>query len=90
MFFNATTTNKPGVLNQLKEEATPEEVYSGCWGFVDVGFFAYNVNGNIGIGCGLNNIMKKKDGERLDGRRSADSAFKDIEVEDDDDDEAIF
>ena len=55
------------------------------WAIVSVTFFGYDVSGNRGVACGLNNIMKFKDGERLGGRSSAESDFADVSMEDDDD-----
>ena len=55
-----------------------DEVYSGCYANVSVNFFAFNTEGNIGIGCGLGNIQKIKDGERLSGGASADEDFDDM------------
>ena len=49
--------------------------YSGCYGHVHVNLFPYNTAGNRGIGVGLNNLMKSADGDRLDGRKSAEDAF---------------
>lgn len=53
----------------------PSEVYSGCYARVSINFFAYNQNGNKGIGCGLNGIQKIADGEPLAGGVSAQEAF---------------
>lgn len=76
MFFNAANKQKPGIVD---EHAQPlldkDKLYSGAWGRVDCGLYAFNFSGNIGIGAGLNNIMFVKDDERLDGRVSAESAF---------------
>jgi hypothetical protein len=44
-----------------------------------VRFFGYDQAGNKGVGCGLNNIQKLKDGERLDGTVSAEAAFEDAD-----------
>lgn len=53
----------------------PAEVYSGCYGNVNVTFFAYNSAGKKGIGCGLNGLQKTQDGEPLGGRVTAEEAF---------------
>ena len=85
-FMNANSTTKPGIVDKdLNEILDPDEVYSGCWGKASVNFFAYDSNGNKGIGCGLNNIQKIRDGERLGAARA--SAGEDFSKEDDDDDE---
>lgn len=52
------------------------EVYSGCYGNVNVGFYAYNNSGKKGIGCGLNGLQKTRDGEPLGGNSiTAEQAF---------------
>lgn len=88
MFLNANSSQKPGIIDKdLNEILDPDEVYSGCWGRASINFFAYNNSGNKGIGVGLNNIQKLKDGERLGGARaSAESDFGDVPFDDDDDD----
>lgn len=76
-FINASAKQKPGVLNELGQQATPEEVYSGCYARVSVNFYAFNSNGNKGIACGLNNLMKTRDGDNLGGRIAAEDDFAD-------------
>jgi hypothetical protein len=53
----------------------PDEVYSGCYGRASLTFYAYNQQGSKGIACGLNNLQKLEDGERLGGVSSAASDF---------------
>lgn len=56
-----------------------DEVYSGCYANVSVNFYAFDTSGNKGIACGLGNIQKVRDGERLaGGGASADSDFDDL------------
>ena len=43
------------------------DVYSGCYGRVNVEFYAYNFNGKKGIGCTLGPVQKLRDGEALGG-----------------------
>lgn len=75
-FINASNTYPIGVVDRTgKPIMNREELYSGCYAHADVNFFAFNSNGNAGIGCSLNNLMKRADGERLDGHQSAESAF---------------
>jgi hypothetical protein len=77
-FFNASSKNQPGVVGpDAQPMMDPMEFYSGCWGHADVNFFPYNQKGNKGVGAGLNNVMKKRDDERLDGRMKAEDAFAD-------------
>ena len=76
-FINATNTKQPGVVDRFGNPIMDaDEVYSGCYGLADVQFFPFNQSGNVGVGGSLQNVMKKKDGERLDGRQSAQEAFK--------------
>jgi hypothetical protein len=91
-FLNASSNNKPGIVDKdLNEILDPEEVYSGCWGRASINFYAFNTSGNKGIGAGLNNIQKLKDGERLGAARaSAESDFGDGFTVDDGDDDDDF
>lgn len=78
-FFNASSKNQPGVVGaDLQPIMDANEFYSGCWGHADINFFPYNTAGNRGIGVGLNNLMKKEDDDRLDGRMKAEDAFADF------------
>ena len=85
MFLNANSTQKPGIVDKdLNEILDPDEVYSGCWGRASINFYPFSVNGNKGIGVGLNNVQKLKDGVHLGAARaSAESDFDD-DFEDDD------
>jgi hypothetical protein len=75
-FVNASSKNKPGVVGpDAKPMFDAEEFFSGCYGRADINFFPYNQAGNRGIGCGLNNLMMTRQGERLDGRQKAEDAF---------------
>jgi hypothetical protein len=54
-------------VTKIDEERSSEEFYSGCFGKASVNFYAFNVSGNKGIACGLNNLQKLEDGENLGG-----------------------
>lgn len=87
-FVNAKSTYKPGVVDaQLNEIIDSTELYSGCYGKASVNFYAYNVSGNKGIACGLNNIQKLHDGETLGGRARPEDEFEPVDVDDFYDDE---
>ena len=75
MFINASTKQRPGVVNQYAQPMDPEQIYSGCYCRVAVNFYPYNVSGNKGVACGLNNIQFVRDGEPLGGAASAESDF---------------
>lgn len=87
-YLNAKSSTRPGVVDQhLNPITDEEEVYSGCWAIVSVTFYGYDVSGNRGIACGLNNVMKFKDDERLGGRVSAESDFSGMGLDTEDDDD---
>lgn len=78
-FINASAKTKPGIVNIDAEPImNQDEVYSGCYGRASITFYAFNANGNKGIACGLNHIMKVKDGEPLGGRSSAEADFAEV------------
>ena len=85
-FINATSKKKPGIVKRmtvggvtkLVEVTNEEDVYSGCYGYVSVNFFPFANAGNNGVACGLNNVLKTKDGEFLGGRSSALTDFGDL------------
>ena len=85
-FVNAKSNTRPGIVDKdLAPIVDEEEIYSGVWAYVSVTFYGYDVSGNRGIACGLNNIKKFKDDDKLGGRVSAESDFADFDDEDDDD-----
>lgn len=86
-YVNAKCSTRPGIVDKDNSPITDEEeIYSGVWCYVSVTFYGYDVSGNRGVACGLNNIRKFKDDEHLGGRVSAESDFGDIEDDEDDDD----
>lgn len=75
-FINANSTTRPGVVDEnLNQIIDPTEFYSGCYGRASIVFYAYNVNGNKGIACGLQNLQKLADGEPLGGKARAEDDF---------------
>jgi hypothetical protein len=75
-FINANSSQKPGVVDaDLNAIIDASEFYSGCFGRASISFFAYNSNGSKGVGCGLNNVQKLEDGEKLGGASSASDDF---------------
>lgn len=80
MFLNANSTRRPQVVDaSLNPILDQDEFYSGCYGRVSITFYAYDFNGNRGIACGLNNIQKLEDGERLAGGSTAEQDFGEAE-----------
>ena len=85
-FINANSVNQPGLVDKdLQAIIDPKELYSGCYGRASINFYAYNWNGTKGIACGLNNLQKLSDGERLSGGPSAEEDFGGESHEYDDD-----
>lgn len=75
-FLRARSDNKPGLVDiNLNPIIEKEDFYSGCYGRASVTFFPYNTEGTKGISCGLNNLQKTHDGERLAGGASAEEDF---------------
>ena len=85
-FINANAKTKPGLVDKKGRPIIDStEFYSGCYGYASITFYAFNSNGNKGIACGLNNIMKTDDGEPLGGRAKAEDDLADLITEDEDD-----
>jgi hypothetical protein len=77
-FLNANSDLKPGVFDRYKNKIdTSDEVYSGCYCRFSVTFYPFNVNGNVGVACGLNGVQKVANGERLGGRGDVEKDFDD-------------
>ena len=78
--ITGSTKRKPQVvdISNINVELAPQDIYSGMYGRVTLNFFAFNTAGNKGVGCGLGNVMKTRDGEPLSGGASAASDFEGI------------
>jgi hypothetical protein len=75
-FINANSVQKPGVVDQdLNPILDQNEFYSGCYGRASITFYPYNAQGSKGIACGLNNVQKLEDGEKLGGGTTAAADF---------------
>lgn len=82
-FVNANSATAPGVVDADRQPIIERsEVYSGVYGRASINFYAFNVNGNRGIACGLNNLQKIRDGEPLGGKASAESDFATVDDDD--------
>lgn len=81
--FTASSKTAPEIIDAQKNPIINQsEIYSGMYGRVSVRFFAYNSNGRKGIGAGLGNVQKLRDGEVLGGgRASAQDDFADESVQ---------
>lgn len=76
--ITASSKMKPQVvdISNINCELAPQDIYSGMYARVTINFFAFNRSGNKGVGCGLGNVLKMRDGEPLSGGASAASDFE--------------
>lgn len=90
-FFNANAGKKPGIVNRNNEPADQDDIeeycYSGAYFHVSVNIYGFEAKdgGKPGVAVGLNNVMLRKKGERLDGSVPATSDFQDYAEDGDDD-----
>ena len=75
--LTASTKQKPHVVgfDNINVDLAPQDIYSGMYARVTLRFYGFNQNGNRGVGCGLGNVMKTREGEALAGGASAASDF---------------
>lgn len=79
--LNARSSKRVGLVDMDRQPIlNPLEVYSGCWAYVSVTSFAYSKEQN-GVSFFLNNIMKAKDGDPLDGSSSPEEDFAGLGLE---------
>lgn len=78
--LTASTKQKPQVvgIDNINAELAPQDIYSGMYGRVTLRFFGYSQSGNRGVGCGLGNVLKTREGEPLSGGASAAADFAGI------------
>ena len=82
-FLNANSDTAPGVVDaECQPILNRSEMYSGVRGRASITFFCYNVNGNRGVACGLNNLQKLADGTPLGGKARAEDDFATEDVDD--------
>lgn len=90
MFVNAKCRTRPGIVYKNGQPIIDTtDFYSGCYGYASISFYAFNTDGNKGIACSLNNLMKLEDGEPLGGRAKAEDDFAAL-IQTDEDDEDNF
>lgn len=77
--LSATSERKPDVVHvsNINAPLAPNDIYSGMYARVTINFYGYK-NRKIGVGCGLGNVLKTRDGEPLSGGASAASDFAGI------------
>jgi hypothetical protein len=81
-FMNANASKKPGIVNKFNQIPSQNDMneycYSGAIFHVSINFFAFDHDGKKGVAAGLNNVMLREFGERLDGTSSATNDFADF------------
>lgn len=83
-FVNANSMTAPQIVDANVEPILDRaEVYSGVYARVSITFYAFNVNGNKGVACGLGNIQKIKDGAPFGGGSSATDDFESVDDNED-------
>ncbi len=82
VFVKASSKQKPGVVDGAKNPIFDDtEFYAGCYARATLTAYAYHHPvGGKGVAFGLQNVQKMGDGERFDGRTSADDDFDAIET----------
>ena len=82
-FINANSDTAPGIVDaDCNPILTHSEMYSGVKGRASINLYAFNVNGNRGIACGLNNLQKISDGTPLGSRSRAEDDFATVDEDD--------
>ena len=75
--ITASSKQKPQVVHQsdINTELAPQDIYSGMYARVTINFFGYAQAGRRGIGCGLGNVMKTREGDAFASNATAASDF---------------
>jgi hypothetical protein len=82
LFANLSSKMRPGLIGLDRQPILDaEEFYPGCYARATITAYSYDNKGK-GVAFGLQNLMKVKDGERLDSRTDANEDF--AETSDDD------
>ena len=79
--ITAASKRKPQVvhISNVRAGLSPDDIYSGMYARVTINFYPFDVSGNRGVGCGLGNVMKTREGEPLAGGSTAESDFEGLE-----------
>ncbi len=79
IFISFTSRQRPGLVasDRVTPIEDPEDFYPGCYARVSYRPYSYDNTGK-GVALGLQNVIKIKDGDRLDSRTQADQDFKDL------------
>lgn len=91
VYITAKSKAKPGIVDADREFIVdPMDFYAGCICRASVTPFAFDKKGSKGVTFLLNNLQKLGDGTRLDGRKSADEEFAEVEDQDESDEDDLL
>jgi hypothetical protein len=80
VFIGPWTKSPPGVVDAKVNFLTQDDVWAGQTARATVKPFAFDKAGKRGVGLALNNVqIVNTKGKRLDGRRSAESEFDELD-----------
>lgn len=81
-YVNARSKTRVPLVDSTLATVDPNEVYSGCFFHAQLRFYPFDWKGQSkGVGCGLQNLMLVGKGKRIDGRETAEQAFRDFTPE---------
>lgn len=84
-FLTANSTTQPTLVDRKRQPITDtDELYSGCYGYAIVSFYAFAVPENKGIACAIEAVQKVKDGEPLGHTPLSADVFDELEDDEDD------
>lgn len=87
-YLTAKSARQVPVFNRSKLPiTTPDELYSGMWGAVNLAVFPYKASGSCGLAAGLNAVMKLRDDVRLSGGGPSADVFDNCDFGDVSDDD---
>ena len=79
-FLKSKSNQQPTVVDKDLEPIESSKVfYSGCYGRASVNFYAYNKAGNQGVGVGLSNVQKLREGKALGNMATAEEDFSELD-----------
>lgn len=79
-FINANSKTQPQIVDAAVAPVLDRsEVYSGCWARVSINLYPFSASGNKGVACGLGNIQKVRDDNRLGGGSNASEDFDEFD-----------
>jgi hypothetical protein len=77
-YLNAKTKFRPGIIGPDRQDILDlDELYNGVYARLSLNVYTYSALGNQGIGFGLVNILKTRDGPRFAGRDPISDFFDD-------------